>query len=139
MCVPAAAVQKKVSVPQGKAVGYRSGRRAYWKRDEHLPWRQRDIGNAWQAFIKTANLQILQFQPDQPCREISTPCYGEFDTGIAESGFVAIWVAKRKYIALCHMPPVGSADSSCDEFFGLTASNIGQLTALDYATSEVRR
>src|ERR1700730_9623614 len=110
----AATVQNDVVVSQGKSVGYERYH-ADRKRQEHLLGGQRDIGNARQAFVTPIDDQIFQFQPCQPCFEISGTGYREIDTCIAESGCVAIRIVKRKCTVFCHMPrPVGPADSSCD-------------------------
>ena len=110
----AATVQNDVVVSQGKSIGYKRYR-TDWKRQENLLGRQRDIGNAREAFATPIDFQIFQFQPCQPCFEISGTRYREIDTCIAKSGGVAIGIAERQCTVFCHMPrPVGPADSSCD-------------------------
>ena len=72
---------------------------------------QRDIGNAREAFVTPIDVQIFQFQPCQPCFEISGTRYREIDTCIAESGCVAIRIAKRKCTVFCHMPRPASCEA----------------------------
>src|SRR5258708_16758214 len=137
----AATLQNHVVVSQSKSVGYERYRTDR-KRQEHLLGGQRDIGNAWKAFATPIEFQIFQFQPCQPCFEISGTRYREIDACVAEFGCVAFRIAKRKCAVFCHVPrPDGPADSSCDllRLWSHRTGSIKQLTAFDYAGSELRQ
>jgi hypothetical protein len=137
----AATVQNDVTVSQGKSAGYERYR-TDWKRQERLLGGQRDIGNAREAFVTPIDLQTFQFQPCQPCFEISRTGYREIDACIAEPGSVAIRIAERQCTVFCHMPVPSERRTvlATVEAIGLTVGgSIKHLTAFDYAVSELRQ
>src|SRR5215475_1135887 len=114
MCAFAATVQNDVAASQDNPIGYK-GRCTERKRQGYLRGWQRDRRDAWKSFVAPIHLHMFQFQPYQPCLEISGACYRQIDACVAECGCVTVRICKCKFAAFCHMPrPLDRRTVLCD-------------------------
>src|SRR5215472_13844373 len=130
MHASAETVQDDVAVSDSESIKYERWL-ADWKRQVDRLRRQRDIGDAREAFAKPTNFQMRQFQPREPRLEISGTCYREIDACIAKFGCVAVRIGKYKCSACCHVPrppdrrtvrdPVKVLDLTLGEIIGVSS------------------